>query len=370
MAEENKAPVAQAPVAQPATAAPAAPAADAAPKSKKKLGLAVVGAVVVALGCVALMGGLFVFGLVSSPSSSALKTVSKTPVVSWFIPAEQKGKALLDTKIEARSEENFMEELFPTEGMLALTGSVSGVDAFGDLALGYEGKVSEAGLSGDMTISMTVEDEEFELDGSVIVKDDKLYFKINTLPEAYFESYGATEADIEEMSEEVVGQWYSADATGMTGMAEDFASSYSGSFDSDLSEEEQAEAIEVIKDFFAPDNAEYMGKEKVRSQNAYKFEYDITKEEIADLMVDLAAVTGEEEDRDDVLEDLEDLKSLVIGIWIDNSGEIVKMSVSAEYDDATISFAVELWDRGVEQTISEPEGDVKDYQELVQYLGL
>lgn len=378
MAEEQK----------PAEAKPAAesaPAATPPPEGKKggkKMGLAV-GVIGILVGLfVLLIGGGMAFAAFMPASNGIVKTMAKTPVLNLLVFPEKKGRVLLDDRATSIATEEEITDVIALDedGKMAIGlsiggGAVTEEYGFTGVSGSVEAKYSEDRFQGDATITIESDDGEFTGDVDLASDSSGLYLKVASLSDDakdyvmdYFaNSMGLTPAQAAQYVDldGVIGNWYKIDATDAAGLAS--GTGLTSSFDSDMTDEEQEAVFKAFSDFLAEENAEYVGTETVRGSKTYHFQYDVTAEELADLQEDIAEATDEEFDREDYLENSEDLKSLKIDIWLDTSGEVAKVGLSMESEVSdetmTVSLTIELWDQGTTQEIEVPS-KAKDFDDL------
>lgn len=379
MAEEKKT---AAPEAKPA-AEPASPPAEKPEKGGKKMGFAVAAIAVVIGLFVLLIGGGMAFAAFMPASNSMVQTMAETPVLNMLVLPEKKGRVILHKKVDSLSETEELADFLNLEddGKMALSGTVSGDATFGETDLDgvradVEAAYNETGFEGDATINIDVGDSSYSAEADLAADSSTVYVKVTSisdeakdyLMEELAAASGATVAQMEDFVDfdGAIGNWYKLGENdlGSAGMGD------LDVFGEDVSEEEQDAIMKAFEDFLAEENAEYIGTETVRGTKAYHFEYDISAEEMADLAEDIAEAQDEEFDREEYLEDMEDLKSFVLGVWMDKDGNLVKLSVVLEMEDedgktTNVDLSIESWDQGSAQDVAIPSNakDIEDIQE-------
>lgn len=359
----------------------------------------------------------------ADPGNEYLQKIASIPVLNLVIPEEKRGRAILDSYLTAFEDGENRETLRfqPFEYEWSTSVQVDDLSYVGYLNADATavGKRQEQTVSMLQTLEMDAGGITTSEEAELVCDDETLYFKINEIPTAIlstfatYDSFSSTsyeelpmlelpEPDSEMTFEEyedylsevepsllpdysdvagqtsdfanrLIGGWYKADISDvLSGSDLDFLSEL------DLTRAQKDDAVTAVLSMFSQDKAEYIGVEKVRGQNTYHFAYELTKQDVSQMLVALGDAIDQKISRTNAMDIADALfersDKLEIDLWFDDSFGTVRLGwqyeVAGEEDEPfsniVVEMSIELWNVGRVQEIETPRG-ADNVEDLFEY---
>lgn len=326
-----------------------------------------VGIVVGMVVCVGtVIGGIAALSAEADPDNEYLQKLASVPVLNLVIPAEKRGRAILQSYISAFEDgENRTTVRFsPFEYNVTTSALVDDLSyvSYLDLTATAGGKRQDKEFSLAPEICVDAGGVNALASAEFVYSGQKLYFKASQVPEALAGWLG-----LEFLEEE---GWFSVGLEeALDGVHLDFLGGM------ELSSSQEDAAVGVILSLFDQKNAEYKGIEKVRGQNTYHFSYSFGKADAAKLLYDLSLAMDQKISGSSVA-DFSDVifawtQEVKVDLWFDDAFGTVKVAVAVSveggeagvFGSIDVSLAVEVWNVGTTQKVEVPEvaQDLKRY---------